>query len=335
MQVITTQVRPINRWDKDSIRPGPVGPVGDVNLQVKLKTSSPDLPQRYDKTFSGKNEVWSGSNISDGQWTGFTSGGRGAVVLSSRWQTRSGFRTPVGWMIENIVPVDRTRMAKMVPLGQYSWESDKARIYKAKATGEQFLPLPMGYTKKETDVPRGSHFPRIIASSIGEGTALPAAEVKITDSEFGENGRIEEEDPRNEVGIPAGWRCEEKDKNPDFKWAPPTNDPRRKAAPPADYPWRKAAVDDKTGEKIVLAVYPDIGPNNLVAKKGKLWGWDFLEGVTFNPCASTDRPANEESPPYQGRKRQPYIPPTIRPKPGDNRKLPIGTMPPPAKKIKV
>ena len=29
----------LNRWDKDSIRPGPVGSVGDVNVQVKLKKS--------------------------------------------------------------------------------------------------------------------------------------------------------------------------------------------------------------------------------------------------------------------------------------------------------
>jgi hypothetical protein len=325
MEIITTRVKPLNRWDKDSIRPGPVGSVGDVNLQVKLKHSAPDLPQRYDKTFSGKNEVWSGSNISDGQWTGFTSGGRGAITVSRPMQNRAGFKTPVGWMIENILPVDRTRMAKMVPLGQYSWESDKARIYKAKTTGEQFLPLPMGYTKAE--LPRGSHFPRIVASSIGEGVALPAAEVKITDSEFGENGSIEVEDPSNRVGIPEiGYECRPEDLNPLFVWAPPTNDPRRKLSPPDDYPWRKV-VDGK-----VVAEYPDVGPNEEVGTKGDWWGWKIVKWVHFNPCAKKDRPTSE---PYEGGKRPRYQPPTRQPKPGDNRKIPIGATPPPAKRIKV
>ena len=36
MQVLLDRVQ-LNRWDKDSIRPGPVGSVGDVNLQVTLK----------------------------------------------------------------------------------------------------------------------------------------------------------------------------------------------------------------------------------------------------------------------------------------------------------
>lgn len=329
MEIITTRVKPLNRWDKDSIRPGPVGSVGDVNLQVKLKHSAPDLPQRYEKAFSGKNEVWSGSNISDGQWTGFTSGGRGAITVSRPMQNRAGFKTPVGWMIENILPVDRTRMAKMVPLGQYSWESDKARIYRAKTTGEQFLPMPMGYTKAE--LPRGSHFPRIVASSIGEGVALPAAEVKITDSIFGENGSIEVEDPSNEYGIPEiGYDCSPEDSDPNNVWVPTYNDPRRKSSPPKEYPWRKAVYE--SGKWMVTDAYPDIGLNEKVGEAGKVWGWNIVDNVTFHPCAKKDRPTSE---PYQGGKRKPYTPPTRQPKPGDNRKVPIGATPPPAKRIKV
>lgn len=329
MQVINTRIKPLNRWDKDSIRPGPVGPVGDVNLQVKLKTSSPDMPQRYDKTFSGKNEVWSGANISDGQWTGFTSGGRGALTTSQPMPMRGGFKTPVGWMIENIVPVDRSRMAKMVPLGQYSWESDKARIYRAKTTGDQFLPLPLGYTKPA--LPRGSRFPMLIATSIGEGTALPAADVNITDPVFGENGSILVEDPTNQIGIPEGVNpCRPEDLDPSFKWAPMASDPRRKQAPPQDYPWRKVR------DGVVVNEYPDYGLNEYVGTKGNWWGWKIVQNVTFNPCAVTDRPSDEGPPgPYQGGKRPPPNPPKRMPKPGDNRKRPVGTAPESGKRIKV
>lgn len=316
MQVINARIKPLNRWDKDSIRPGPVGSVGDVNLQVKLKKSSPDMPERYEKAFSGKNEVWSGSNISDGQWTGYTSGGRGATTITQPLPVRSGFKTPVGWMIENILPVDRTRETKMVPLGQYSWETEKARIYRAKTSGDQFLPLPMGYDK--TSLPRGSHFPRMVATSIGEGVALPAADIPITDSQFGENGFIMEEDLTNQIGIPeGGFNCRPQDLDPSYVWAPPTNDPRRQSSPPEDYPWRK--VEDG----VIVAKYPDIGPNESVGSHTGWFGrWVIVNNVTFNPCAKTNRPTSE---PYEGAKRPPPNPPRRVPKPGDSRRVPIAT----------
>jgi hypothetical protein len=326
MQVINARISPLNRWDKDSIRPGPVGTVGDVNLQVKLRNSAPDMAQRYDKTYSGKNEKWSGSNISDGQWTGFTSGGRGALTLTQPMPVRSGFKTPVGWMIENIVPVDRSKIAKMVPLGQYSWETEKARIYRAKTSGDQFLPLPNSYNKLDT-VPRGSQYPKIVAASIGDGIVLPAADVKITDPIFGENGYIDVEDGTNQIGIPeTGLDCRPQDLDPSFKWAPTTNDPRRKYTPPNDYPWRKV-VNGK-----VVNMYPDIGPNESVGTAGDWWGWKIVKNVTFNPCATTDRPSSE---PYHGTKRPRPNPPRRLPKPGDNRKGPIGKPQPPDKRIKV
>lgn len=245
MQVLLDRVQ-LNRWDKDSIRPGPVGSVGDVNLQVKLKKSAPYLPNRYQKEFSGKNEVWSGSNISDGQWTGFTSGGRGALTISKPLGYRSGFKTPVGYMFENVVAEDRSKMAKMVPLGQYSWEQEKAKIYKAKVTGEQFLPLPMGYEKAL--LPRGSQFPVIVAESSGTGVALPAAKVEITDAQFGKQGSIE-------VDVPA-CSIEEQSK----VWVPAMDDPRRRDPQGTDryfmntYPFR-----ERVGPGQWVYKYPGIG----------------------------------------------------------------------------
>jgi len=240
---------PKNRWDKDSIRPGAVGSVGDVNLQVKLKKSTPSMPNRYEQAFSGKNEVWSGSNVSDGQSKGYTSGGRGAITLT----VREGTKTNVGWIKQDIVATDRSRMAEMVPLGQYSWEQDKARIYRAKVSGEQFLPLPMGYGK--TSLSRGSQNPIIVAQVAGQGIPLPAAAVKITDPIFGESGSIE-------VDVPS---CSSEDMSKVY--VPAMNDARRKD-PRNDkffinsYPYRKA-WEGLGNSKTFSTEFPVVGTNVL------------------------------------------------------------------------
>jgi hypothetical protein len=59
--------RPLNRWDYDRIQPGPVGSVGDVLCTPRFKHSYPDAPLRFDNMFRGKNGVFLGSNVSDGQ----------------------------------------------------------------------------------------------------------------------------------------------------------------------------------------------------------------------------------------------------------------------------
>lgn len=285
MQVLLDRVQ-LNRWDKDSIRPGPVGSVGDVNLQVKLKKSANYLPDRYQKEFSGKNEVWSGSNVSDGQWTGYTSGGRGALTTSKPLGYRSGFKTPVGYMFENVVPTDRSEMAKMVPLGQYSWEQEKARIYKAKVTGEQFLPLPMGYEKAL--LPRGSQFPVIVAESTGTGVALPAAEVNITDSQFGKQGSVEVDTPD----------CKPEDVGK--VWVPAANDPRRNAPQANDkyfndvYPYR--GINPATGREHVPAQYPQIGDDIKAMKTDHDGNSTYEVTISTSPCGSTNRPSGAAIP---------------------------------------
>jgi hypothetical protein len=260
MQVLLDRVQ-LNRWDKDSIRPGPVGSVGDVNLQVKLKKSAPYLPNRYQTAFSGKNEVWSGSNVSDGQWKGYTSGGRGAVTYQKAFGNRHGFKTAVGYVIEDIVAADRSKMAKMVPLGQYSWEEEKAKIYKSKHTGEQFLPLPNGYDK--TELPRGSQYPSIVAESNGTGTALPAAEVNITDSQFGKQGSIGVDENACTLADIAKV------------WVPAMDDPRRNDPSANDkyfdgpYPYEMVKIVKGTPHRFIQ--YPALGDNvqawDLKAKK--------------------------------------------------------------------
>lgn len=290
MQVLLDRVQ-LNRWDKDSIRPGPVGSVGDVNLQVKLKKSANYLPDRYVKAFSGKNEVWSGSNISDGQWTGYTSGGRGALTISKPLPYRSGFKTPVGYMFENIVAEDRSKMAKMVPLGQYSWEQEKAKIYKAKTTGEQFLPLPMGYEKAL--LPRGSQFPTIVAESNGTGVALPAAEVNITDAEFGKQGSI---------GVSASGCPPEETKK---IWAPAKDDPIRNdlqkmAEIFTHYEWRSRYAQN---------LPPAPGDTSAYNTSRQ----EVMTGLEFSACGGVERPKLAGPVPV-------YVPSSKRAKEGDYRR---------------
>ena len=294
MQVVTAKKVPINRWDKDSIRPGPVGSVGDVNLQVQLKKSSNDLPNRYDYIFSGKNEVWSGSNVSDGQWYGFTSGGRGAKVISSQIPNfTDGNKTAVGWRFQNIKPTDRTRETKMTPLGQYGWETTVASVLKAKVGGEGFLPLPGGYEK--TKLPRGSQNPRVVAESIGAGEILPAADVEITNPIFGETGTIS-------VPVPGSNTCEELKQ--DYTWVPAENDPLRSVPPPKQYPYRKAWIRD--GQKYYSETsWPDIGDKSLVADIDH--GYTLFE-LKADPCGARLR---------QFAKDRPY---ETRPMPGNQDK---------------
>lgn len=312
MEILKIQHRPINRWDKDSIRPGPVGSVGDVNLQVKLRNSAPYLPQRYLRAFSGKNEVYSGSNISDGYWRGFTSGGGPALTVIENMPYRESFKTPVGYLFENIVPVDRSRVAKEVPLGRYDWESQKARIYKAKTSGDQFLPLPTAFVKD--GLPRGSRYPIIVAESTGLGVPLPAADVKITDPVFGEVGSIERP---GTVGCTEEALANDANGKPPI-WTPATQDPLRGSAPVEGTRYLKAYIGPDNQRHHENA-YPDVGEQVMTYDTQATFY--FYETRKANPCATQGRPAGIPDP--QG------SPPIRVPKEGDPRpKVPPGQAPP-------
>jgi hypothetical protein len=293
MEIITAR---FNRWDKDSIRPGPVGSVGDVNLQVMLKKSSPDMPERYDPKWSGKNEVWSGSNVSDGTVEGYTSGGRGPVVITRNFANNSnGNKTDVGWRMQNITPMDLKRETKMTPLGQYGWETLTGSVVRAKVSGEQFLPLPGIFAP--TSVPRGSQIPRVVATSTGSGIALPPAEVDITNPIFGDTGII------------PGCSKDEMD----AVWVPKMDDPRRKD--PNDkwlkyYPYRRAKPYEpgKPGAGYFINEYPEVAQNAWVYYlPGQRYEW-----IKTNPCGvfyrDKDLPAPDEItrpiPGNQDRRRQ-------------------------------
>ena len=284
----------LNRWDKDSIRPGPVGSVGDVNVQVKLKKSSIDLPERYDPTFSGKNAPWSGSNVADGMWYGWTSGGRSATVVSKALpNVQTSGKTSVGWAMQNIVASDRSRSTKMTPLGRYGWDTTVGSVLKAKTTGEMFLPLPEGYQK--SGLPRGSQFPRVIAESIGSGIALPAADVELTDPVFGDTGTIDAPVP--------GSEC--KEKKMDYTYTPADNDPLRALPVPEKYPYRKAIYVAGQNSGIKTDEWPEEGERSYIFDKRAVFGsyyyirashcgGQFSEFAKYQPTPKRPMPGNQD-----------------------------------------
>lgn len=151
---------PLNEWDKKSIRPGPVGSVGDCLTGVRLQQSTPEMAIKYSKTFSGKNEPLRGSNVQDGDWASFSSGGFNAVVKRRKIYNPSSFKTPVGWKHQDAVPPARTVEPKVAEQGRQGFETQAAAIlYKS---GSMFGELPGGYSAPAGVLPRGGMNPRVI-----------------------------------------------------------------------------------------------------------------------------------------------------------------------------
>ena len=271
----------LNRWDKDSIRPGPVGSVGDVNLQVQLRKSSIDLPERYDPAFSGKNEAWLGSNVSDGSYHGWTSGGRTATVIQKALSNnQTGGKTAVGWVMQNVVAADRSSMTKMTPLGRFGWDTTVGSVLRAKNSGDMFLPLPEGYEK--SGLSRGSQYPRIIAESIGDGVPLPAADVNLTDPVFGDIGTID-------VPLPGSNTCDRI--KMDYTFTPALDDPLRNSPPPKGYRYRHAFVKD--GQYYYDdSKWPDIGDDTIVYDRFD----NQHETIMTDPCGGQLREFAKDQP---------------------------------------
>lgn len=147
-------VTPLNRWANDYISPGAQGSVGDTLMGVRLRQSAPDMPTRWDKKFSGHNEIFLGSNVSDGQSTSYVSGGGPARVYDSNWQSGRSFRTNYGWQVEDITIPDKNVEPFMSSLGDYTWRNKVATVYEALRTGDNFLPLPGPFRPADNVVPR-------------------------------------------------------------------------------------------------------------------------------------------------------------------------------------
>ena len=152
---------PMNSWDKASIRPGPVGSVGDVLTSVRIKQSMPDMPFAYDKTFNPASDTLRGSNVQDGRWESYFDGGYGAVTKKQRWSNNyTGFKTATGWIAQNIVPEQRTTDPKVGSQGRQGFETQAAAILNRQ--GDMFGELPGGYKAPAGVLPRGGMMPRTV-----------------------------------------------------------------------------------------------------------------------------------------------------------------------------
>lgn len=151
---------PLNQWDKKSIRPGPVGSVGDCMTAVRIAQSTPDMAVKYSRTFSDKTEPLRGSNVQDGDWASFSSGGFGARVVRSKIRNGTSFKTPLGWYKQDVVTEQRLTEPKVAPQGRIGFETQAASIlYKS---GSMFGDLPGGYSAPAGVLPRGGMYPRVL-----------------------------------------------------------------------------------------------------------------------------------------------------------------------------
>lgn len=162
-------IRPLNRWDFDSIRPGPVGSVGDCLVTPRLKSSLPG-DFRWQKEYYGKNESLYGSAISDGMYLSFNSGGGPSKTIDSNWGGRRRFRTSHGWYYQDMRAPDKTVEPVMGALPQYSWRNKIATNIRARTTGNLF-PIPAGgILEPPNGITRGGQYPRVTDVVSGDTT---------------------------------------------------------------------------------------------------------------------------------------------------------------------
>ena len=162
MEVIRTSTVTNNHWE---IRPGPVGSVGDANMQIRYAQNMPDSDMLFSQTFGGSNLKYLGSNVQDGS---FGSGGSARTIIR-KFGIRPGQKTAVGWMKQDLIPTDRTTDPLSAPLGPYTWNNKRAQVFRAKISGQAFLPSPGGYDKSllQGRNARGNQHPRIVLTEAG------------------------------------------------------------------------------------------------------------------------------------------------------------------------
>lgn len=147
------------------ISPGIVGSVGDVNILTRLAQSTPEMPMRYDQELLQREPAY-GSNVQNGSITSFSSHGGPARVVDKRWSGERSFKTQHGWKYQDIRAPDRRVEPLNIGTPGYDWYNQIATVYKAKTTGNQFLPLPNRYELPPGDVPRGGMLPRLTATEM-------------------------------------------------------------------------------------------------------------------------------------------------------------------------
>lgn len=162
---------PINRWNNDHIMPGNVGSVGDVNVTPRLRNSDPMMPVRFDPHFINSERL--GMNVQNGTSSNIW-GSMFPQLVDEQWNVRTGFRTGLGWIHQDLRAPDKLHEPTLGSLPQYSWDNKIATNYNAMRTGNMFLPLPGQYGLGRDQTPRGGQIPRIVDNEIGDsGHTLP------------------------------------------------------------------------------------------------------------------------------------------------------------------
>jgi hypothetical protein len=145
-------------------------------MQIRLKHNMPDAPLRFSKTFGALKYL--GSNVQDGS---FGSGGS-ARTITRKFGSRPGQKTDVGWIKQDIIPVDRTTQPKYAALGPYTWNNKRAQVFRAKISGQAFLPSPMGYDKSllQGRNTRGNQVPRVVLTESGSAPTGESLNYKVS-----------------------------------------------------------------------------------------------------------------------------------------------------------
>jgi hypothetical protein len=142
--------RPLNRWSNDRISPGQVASVGDVMPGIRLKQSQPDLDPRFDNQFV----PLAGINDTDGR-------PNGARTYDDTWSGSRGFKTNIGYVIQDLVQPDTSIAPYLSSIGDYSWRNKVANTFEARRTGSNFLPLPGEYRIAQGEIQRGGNVPEV------------------------------------------------------------------------------------------------------------------------------------------------------------------------------
>jgi hypothetical protein len=156
----------LNRWDKGRIAPGPVGSVGDALTAVRIKQTDPDMPVKFDKTFSGSNAPKRGSNVQDGSYASYSDGGFNAEVVTRKRQKKSN----VGTFMQQLSGNDRTFDAVMIPQPRAGFITQAEAILHRQ--GDKFQILPGGYGPEPGQLLRGGQIPRVVYNEgvpVGKG----------------------------------------------------------------------------------------------------------------------------------------------------------------------
>lgn len=160
MSLSFDQDRPRQIRDYIRIQPGLVGPVGDVNVQPRLRNSANDLPIRFDPYFSHKASCSLGSGVQNGTSRSYMTNGIGPYTIDSNYTNRKR-KVRNGWIMQDLRAPDTAHEPVTPGIPQISWNNKIATTYNAFRTGDKFLPSGP-YAPHPAEVPRGGQVPRIV-----------------------------------------------------------------------------------------------------------------------------------------------------------------------------